>query len=113
MKAVPNGVSIAVNQIPLRFDRVDGHSEWRGVKDFEHATLCRAFGLDPVRFYFDLPSSCRGVGSNSSGNRGARVISGYVMQAGSNEPFGKLHVCYQGEKLRDFDPQDKREFFKL
>jgi hypothetical protein len=109
---VPNGV-IALNQIPVRFESVEGECKWRGVKDFEHATLCRAFGLDPVRFYFDLPSSVRGVGSNSSGNRGGRDISGYVMMAGRSEPFGTLKVCRQGERFRDVDPNDKQELYRL
>lgn len=45
------------NGYPVRFEGapggpLEGDGKWRGVKDFEHATLCRAFGLDPVRFYF-------------------------------------------------------------
>ncbi len=97
-------------------ETVDGRAMWRGVKDFEHATLCRAFGLDQTAFYFDLPSSVRGVGSNMSGaggNRGNRVINGFVMRAGQSEPFGKLSICWESEKFRDYDPTDKREFFKL
>lgn len=104
---------IAVNQIPIRIEMLDGMSQWRGVKDFEHATLCRAFGLDQARFYFDLPSSCRGTGSLSTGNRNNRVINGYVMQAGKDEPVGILTICRSGERLRDIDPSDKLEFLKL
>lgn len=113
---VPSHVRIAPNQIPVRLELIDGTAKWRGVADFEHATLCRAFGLDQASFYFDLPSSCRGVGSNMSGfggNRHNRVVNGYVMQAGRNEPFGKLTVCWESEKFKDVDPNDMREFYKL
>lgn len=113
---VPAHVTIAKNQIPVRFESIGGEAKWRGVKDFEHATLCRAFGLDPATFYFDLPSSVRGVGSSMSGfggNRGGRVINGFVMRAGMNEPWGKLTIVRDSEKFRDVDPTDKREFYKL
>jgi hypothetical protein len=113
---VPANVNIAKNQIPVRFESLEGEAKWRGVLNFEHATLCRAFGLDPATFYFDLPSSCRGIGSSMSGfggNRGRRIINGYVMRAGQTEPFGKLTVCFESEKFRDVDPTDKREFYKL
>ncbi len=113
---VPAHVPIDRNQIPVRFESLAGEAKWRGVKDFEHATLCRAFNLDPATFYFDLPSSVRGVGSNSSGfggNRGNRVVNGYVMRAGSSEPFGKLTICWETEKFRDYDPTNKEDFYKL
>jgi len=98
---------------PVRFESLQGEAKWRSVPNFEHATLCRAFGLDQASFYFDLPSSVRGTGSNSTGNRGSRVINGYVMRAGQVEPFGKLTIIRDSEKFRDYDPVDKREFFKL
>ncbi len=104
---------ISRNQIPVRLELIDGTAKWRGVKDFEHSTLCRAFGLDQASFYFDLPSSVRGVGSNSSGNRGRRTINGYVMRAGRTEPWGKLTICWESERLRDYDPSDMSEFYKL
>lgn len=110
---VPSHVSIAPNQIPVRVELLDGKAMWRGVKDFEHATLCRAFGLDQASFYFDLPSSVRGIGSNSSGNRGNLVVNGFVFRAGCDEPFGKITICWESEKFRDVDPSDKQEFFKL
>jgi hypothetical protein len=104
---------IAVNQIPVRLETKDGQTKWRGIKDFEHTTLCNAFSLDPIRFYFDLPSSCRGTGSLSTGNRGNRVINGYVFMHGQYEPFGKVTVCNTGERFRDVDPSDMQEFLKL
>lgn len=114
---VPAHVNIAKNQFPVRFETLAGEAKWRGVKDFEHSTLCRAFGLDQATFYFDLPSSIRGVGSNLSGfggNRGNRVISGFVMRAGCNEPIGKLTIIKDAnEKFKDVDPMNKNDFFKL
>lgn len=113
---VPAHISIDRNQIPVRYECVDGTAMWRGVKDFEHATLCRAFGLNQAAFYFDLPSSVRGVGSSMSGaggNRGNRIVNGYVMRAGRNEPWGKLTICFESEKFKDVDPTDMREFYKL
>lgn len=113
---VPSYVRIDPNQIPVRYESIDGTAMWRGVKDFEHATLCRAFNLDQATFYFDLPSSVRGVGSSMSGfggNRRNRIINGYVMRAGRDEPWGKLTVCFESEKFKDVDPSDKRDFYKL
>jgi len=107
--------------IPVRFEGAPGgplagEGKWRGVKDFEHGTLCRALGLDPIRFYFDLPSSCRGIGSathGAGGQRGNRVINGYVMMAGIDKPVGKLTVCWESERFRDVDPTNERDFYDL
>jgi len=109
--------------IPVRLDGnpkkgpLAGVGMWRGVKDFEHATLCRAFGLDQARFYFDMPSTVRGVGSNSrgfdpsSGRR--RLINGFVMMAGCNEPVGKLTIVSSFDKFRDVDPTSEKDFYDL
>lgn len=90
---------------------------WRGVKDFEHGPLCRVFNLDPCRFYFDLPSTVRGIGPNMVGRgsiaSGRRRINGYVMQAGKTEPVGKVSVCFDAERFRDDDPTNQRDFFDL
>lgn len=90
---------------------------WRGVRDFEHGTLCATFNLDPCRFYFDMPSSVRGVGSYQSGSggsaRGNRVINGYVMMGGRSEPVGKLTIVTDGDRFKDVDPTDRRDFFDL
>lgn len=108
---------------PVRFDGapgspLEGDGKWRGCKDFEHATLCRAFNLDPNRFYFDLPSSIRGVGSSMSGVAGAqragrRLLNGYVMMAGRDEPVGKLTVCFDAERFSDVDPLSSSDFYNL
>lgn len=110
-------------QIPVRFNGApdgpfSGETKWRGVKDFEHATLCRVFQLDPARFYFDLPSTVRGIGANMSGVAGAhaagrRLLNGYVMMAGHDEPVAKLTVCFESERFTDRDPFNRNEFFDL
>ena len=109
-------MAIARGQIPVRVELKDGTGMWRGVLRLEHAELCRAFALDPATFYFDLPSSARGTGSNMSGaggNRANRVINGYVMRGGLDRPWGKLTVCYDAERFRDVDPSDPRELERL
>lgn len=106
-------------QVPVRLDGaprgiLSGMGEWRGVRDFEHATLCRAFNLDPARFWFDLPSSVRGIGSNSTGSRGSRVINGFVMCGREPTPVGKLTILQNDRTgLRDDDPMNERDFFDL
>lgn len=113
---IPDGTRIAANQIPVRCDILQGgyaRTLFRGIKDFEHGTLCAAFGLDPIRFYFDLPSSVRGIGSLSSGNRRNLTISGYVFMHGQDRPFAKLTVLTEGSKIRDFNPTDRNEWEKL
>lgn len=120
---VPRMTSRFAGAIPVRFEGapggpLEGDGQWRGVRDFEHATLCRAFGLDQARFWFDLPSSVRGVGSNMSGAAGAqrhgrRRINGFVMMAGIDEPVGKLTICFEAERFADRDPLDYRDFCDL
>lgn len=108
-------------QTPVRFEGApgtpfEGDGRWRGVKDFEHATLCRVFNLDPCSFWFDLPSSVRGVGANTVGHGGgasARRISGFVMQAGWDRPVAKLSICIGSERFKDVDPADQRDFYDL
>lgn len=107
--------------VPVRFEGhpngpFAGDGRWRGVKDFEHATLCRVFQLDPARFWFDLPSSVRGVGSNQvgwGGGRSARRISGFVFMGGKPEPVAKLTICFEAERFADYDPTSARDFENL
>jgi len=109
--------------IPVRFEGapggpLEGDGKWRGVKDFEHSTLCRAFGLDQARFWFDLPSSVRGVGSSMSGSAGGqragrRRVNGFVFMAGRDEPVAKLTICFDAERFSDGDPLDFRDFCNL
>lgn len=108
-------------QIPVRFEGApggpfQGDGRWRGVRNFEHAHLCRVFNLDPASFWFDLPSSVRGIGANQTGHGGgasARRISGFVMQAGRDEPVAKLSICIEGERFKDVDPMSSSDFFDL
>ncbi len=88
---------------------------WRGVPNFRHETLTRAFNLDPASFYFDLPSSIQEGGSSRTGAGSKRpgVINGYVMRGNLTEPWGKLTVVSESDRIRDDDPQDKRDFFNL
>lgn len=102
--------------IAMKLELIDGTCKLRTVKDFEHATLCRAFGLDQANFWFDLPSSCRGTGSNmsgSGGNRSNRIINGYVMRSGMDKPYGKLSIIREWDRIRDDNPQDMRDFYNL
>ena len=117
----PSAIARATGTIPVRFEGAPGgpfrgDGRWRGVPNFEHATLCRIFQLDPCRFYFDLPSSVRGVGANRVGAgscRSARRINGFVFMAGSDVPVAKLSVCLEDERFRDDDPTNARDFFDL
>jgi hypothetical protein len=105
--------------IPVRFEGAPGgpfagDAKWRGVRDFEHASLCRAFGLSQTAFFFDLPSTVRGIGSNTGGHSGTRrLINGFVMMAGRDKPVGKLTIVTGGDKFADHDPQSERDFFDL
>lgn len=103
-------------QTPVHFE---GHPDGpfvgigmnRGLKDFEHATICRAFGLDQARFYFDLPSSVRGIGSSRGEQRGGRrTIEGFVFMAGFDKPVATLYVLTDADRLRDMNPLDAREY---
>ena len=116
------GTSRFSGQIPVRLDGnpkgpLGAIGVWRGVTDFEHGTLCRTFSLDPNRFYFDVPSSVRGVGSMQSGyggsSRGNRIVNGFVMMSGHDKPVGKLTIVREADKFKDVDPRDERDFFDL
>lgn len=76
------------------------NTQWRMVPSFEHGDLCRAFGLDPVRFRFDLPRSAY------ASDRSRERVSGYVMHG--DAPVGTLHVAREGERFRDLDPATER-----
>jgi hypothetical protein len=90
---------------------------WRPLIDWEHATLCKQFGLDPCSFYFDLPSSARGTGSTVAGAggtlTGGRKIDGYILHGGTRRPIGTLTLVSESERFRDVDPCDEREMLRL
>lgn len=105
--------------IPLIFEGAPdgpfaGDVKHRGVRDCEHSTLCRAFGLDQTRFYFDLCSTMRGIGPNTRGaaslRQGQREVSGFVFMAGRDAPVAKLTVTREGKRFRDEDPTSVRDF---
>jgi hypothetical protein len=115
-RALTNG------QIPLRMEShprliLAGISRWVSVPNVEHATLCRALNLDPARFYFDLSSSFRGVGSNQSGAGGSgrmnRRRTGLVFHALISEPVAKIAEVLPSDKFWDYDPCNKVDFFNL
>jgi hypothetical protein len=101
----------------LRLDTRDGLTKWRGFVSHDHATdhraLCQAFGLDPHRATFDLPSTARGVGSASGLTRRKGLINGFVFYPGQDEPIGVLTFAVAGERFPDVDPGDLRELFAL
>jgi len=114
-----------MSKLMVRLELRDGTVKWRAFadRDFatDHATLCRAFGLDPIRAGFDLPSTARGVGSaQADQHRGPRLVNGYVTWPAQGaksehdrEPIGTLTYVREGERIPDVDPFDMREFFKL
>ncbi len=113
----------------VRLELRDGTVKWRAFPQLDdcpggalhHATLCHAFGLDPIRTTFDLPSSVRGIGSASGDQtRGPRIRNGYVMwptQGARNEkdrePIGILTFVREGEKIPDIDIRDQSDFYSL
>jgi hypothetical protein len=107
----------------VRFDRlVEGgyaKTEVRAVDEArldDHGTLCRAFALDPIRTKFDLPSSWRGTGSDrGDGRGGARIINGIVFfhDGAQFREIGKVTIMRDGEKVRDHDPMNARDFYNL
>lgn len=117
MSTLRHTLSAITGRQLLRVETRDGVVKWRALIDLEHATLCRQFGLDEHRVYFDLPSSARGVGSARAGaggsGRAGRKIDGYVMERGRDEPIGTITFATENEKMRDYDPADRREALRL
>lgn len=107
------------NQLPLQFEGLngppfEGQSFFVSVPDVEHATLCRAFRLDPARFWFDVPSSLRGTGSSSGSHSGTRRhIHGFIFLAGQDEPVARFRVVDPEDKFRDLDPTSQQDLEDL
>lgn len=105
--------------VPVRFEGLpggpfEGDVRWVGVPRFEHADLCRAFGLDQASYSFDLPSSVRGIGSMQQGyggGRSARFQSGFVFRGmpGQSAPVAKIVICREGERFDDVDPLSRSD----
>lgn len=104
--------------VPIRLELFPTETKWRAVPDFEHSTLCRAFGLDPATFWFELPRSALGMGSNRAGYGGSdgkrRTVDGFVFAGPKGtDPVGKLIVCFDSERFRDRDPLSRSDFERL
>jgi hypothetical protein len=100
----------------LRFDFLDGRTVWRPLINLDHGTLCAQASLDVCSYFFDLPASARGTGSASAGYgglRGGRKVNGYIMHGPSKTPVGTITFATEGERFREFDPQDAREALRL
>jgi len=112
-------------KILVRVELRDGTVKWRPFSSIDyaldHATLCYAFGLDPVRTSFDLPSSARGIGSASGDQtRGPRIVNGYVLwpthgakNEKDREPIGTITFVREGERIPDVDPRNPSDFYNL
>jgi len=111
--------------ILVRCETRDGMIKWATFPDHEratdHASLCKAFGLDVVRTSFDLPSTARGVGSASGRqDAGRRAVSGYILWPVKNatnendrEPIGTLHFVQEGEVIPDISHRNQSDFLNL
>lgn len=110
----------------VRFDQLaEGEAVTTKVRPFDpaylcdHGTICRAFALDPVRTKFDLPDSWRGLGSQRGDglSSGRRIVNGIVLfwdhEKRDHVPIGKLTIMRPEEKIRDVDPLDARDFYRL
>lgn len=89
---------------------------WRAVPNVEHATLCRAFGLDAM-CRFDVPESFRAQGSQRVGagrHQSARECSGFVFRGPKgSDPIAKIAIVRDGDKFRDRDPLSRSDFERL
>jgi hypothetical protein len=111
-----------MSRLMIRFDRLSEGSYQKTMARLfdaacvaDHDVLCRAFSLDPVRTKFDLPSSWRGVGSDrGDGHRGG-IRNGIVLfhDGRAFEPIGKVTIMREGERVRDDDPMNPRDFYNL
>lgn len=135
MSTLAHSVSAARGRILIRLEAVHGGIGSRTIawgqdktraltqdEAIDPIALCQAFGLDPHRVIFDLPSSARGVGSTVSGaggsGRGFRDVSGFVFARGPNgkangDPIAKVIFLREGMGTRDYDPTDRSEFERL
>lgn len=83
--------------IPIRLEMFPHDTKWRAVPDFEHATLCAAFSLDPCSHWFELPRSALGMGTNRVGAGGSdgrrRTVDGFVFRGPKGtDPVGKVKI---------------------
>lgn len=76
----------------------------------DHGTLCRAFGLDPIRTRFDLPKTWASGGSGA-GSACAGLVEFHDGEA--YRPIGKIAIFREGERVHDRDPLNARDFYNL
>jgi len=101
--------------IPLRLEFFSPPEVlFRAVPNMEHATLCRAFGLDAM-CRFDVPESFRREGSQRAGlSATRREISGFVFRGrDGSDPIAKIAIAREGDKFRDRDPESRADFERL
>lgn len=106
------------NLIPLRMEFFSPlEVKFRAVPNIEHGTLCRAFGLDPVTCWFDVPESFRAQGAQRVGagrHDTRREISGFVFRGPKgSDPIAKIAIAREGDKFRDRDPLSRADFERL
>lgn len=76
----------------------DPSNQWNRVQ------LCRAFGLDEIACWFELPNSIRTVEACSLVN--GRTIDGYIYQGPKDTtPIGKMVICYPSERFKEHDAE--------
>ncbi len=100
----------------IRFDRLaEGSYQKTAARLFDdafvadHGTLCRAFNLDPIRTKFDVPQSWTG-GASRGGIQNGLVL---FHNGTDYEPIGKVTIMREGERVRDDDPMNPRDFYNL
>lgn len=98
----------------LRYELFGGgvQVKWRPLVSTRHSDLCAGASLDPVRHYFDVPESFHRVGNGTARIEG-RAIGGFIMRAGETSPVGKVSIAYEGERFRDDDPSNRRDFERM
>lgn len=103
--------------VMVRAEMRDGTAKWEllrpdVLREGNHYLMCRAFGLDEIITWFDLPRSFSTVEAGGLGP-GRREISGYIFQGPKgSEPVGKLTVAYEGERFREED-SDQGGYLRL
>ena len=95
-------------QVPLRFEAnpqgplAGEGAKFRSVPNLDHATISRAFRLDPCRMRSDPPRSARD-GNFPHG-------SWPIFLDGFDDPVAKLTVCRESDVFRDADPASVADF---
>ena len=61
----------------------------------DHGTFCRIFKLDPVRSRIEM---------------GKNLETGFVFFSGEDGPIAKVERARHGERFRDLEPFNRRDF---